>query len=180
LRLYVRDEPSALAAALETGLSTADLVITTGGVSVGDRDYVPSVAESLGVEKLFWKVSQKPGKPLWFGRRGTSSLLGMPGNPAAVLVCLTIHAAAMLSRLEGELPQAPAWRQAKLATAVPADNERDRLVRMRIDDEDGRLVPLPRQESHMLSNLADASALVWLPRRDEAYAEDERVRWVSL
>jgi molybdopterin molybdotransferase len=180
LRLYVRDEPKAVAAALTTALATADLVITTGGVSVGDRDYVPSVAGELGVHKVFWKVAQKPGKPLWFGRRGSSSLLGMPGNPAAVLVCLTIHAAAMLSLLEGEVPASPAWRQAPLAAAVAADGERDRLVRMRVDDADGRLVPLPRQESHMLSNLADASVLAWLPRRDQAYAENERVRWVAL
>jgi molybdopterin molybdotransferase len=117
---------------------------------------------------------------LWFGRRGKAALLGMPGNPAAVLVCLTIHAAAVLSLLEAEEIAAPAWRHAKLAAAVAADDERDRLVRMRLDDSDGRLLPLPRQESHMLSNLAEASTLVWLPRREHAYVENESVRWVSL
>jgi molybdopterin molybdotransferase len=179
---YVRDDEAALEEAMSAALDSADVVVTSGGVSVGDRDFVPAVAERLGVRKVFWKVAQKPGKPLWFGMREGKAVLGMPGNPAAVLVCLMVHARVVLARMEGETSHQPAWRQGLLATAVDADGERDRLVRMRLDMGEGHvsLAVLPRQESHMLSNLADAQALVWLPARAEAFAAGERVAWLPL
>lgn len=179
---YVRDDEAALEEAMSAALDSADLVVTSGGVSVGDRDFVPVVADRLGVRKVFWKVAQKPGKPLWFGMREGRALLGMPGNPAAVLVCLSVHARAVLAQLEGEAVDQPAWRQGVLKVPVDADGERDRLVRMRLDMSDGvaSLELLPRQESHMLSNLASAHALVWLPSRPEAFAAGERVAWIQL
>ncbi|WP_036111038.1 MULTISPECIES: molybdopterin molybdotransferase MoeA [Luteibacter] len=179
---YVRDDEAALEEAMSAALDSADLVVTSGGVSVGDRDFVPAVADRLGVRKVFWKVAQKPGKPLWFGTREGRALLGMPGNPAAVLVCLSVHARAVLAQLEGEAVDQPAWRQGRLGAPVEADGERDRLVRMRLDMSDGvaSLDVLPRQESHMLSNLASAHALVWLPSRAEAFAAGERVAWIPL
>jgi molybdopterin molybdotransferase len=179
---YVRDDEAALEEAMSAALDSADLVVTSGGVSVGDRDFVPVVADRLGVRKVFWKVAQKPGKPLWFGMREGKALLGMPGNPAAVLVCLSVHARAVLAQLEGEAIDQPAWRHGLLKVPVEADGERDRLVRMRLDMSDGvaSLEVLPRQESHMLSNLASAHALVWLPSRAEAFAAGERVAWIQL
>jgi molybdopterin molybdotransferase len=179
---YVRDDEAALEEAMSAALDSADIVVTSGGVSVGDRDYVPAVADRLGVRKVFWKVAQKPGKPLWFGVREGTTLLGMPGNPAAVLVCLAVHARAVLGHLEGETAMHPAWRQGVLEGTVEADGERDRLVRMRLDMGDGvaRLTLLPRQESHMLSNLASAHALVWLPARESAFQPGDKVAWIAL
>lgn len=179
---YVRDDEAALEEAMSAALDSADLVVTSGGVSVGDRDFVPVVADRLGVRKVFWKVAQKPGKPLWFGVREGKALLGMPGNPAAVLVCLSVHARAVLARLEGEADSQPVWRHGVLKVPVEADGERDRLVRMRLDMTDGvaSLEVLPRQDSHMLSNLASAHALVWLPSRDDAFAAGERVAWIAI
>ncbi len=167
---------------MSAALDSADLVVTSGGVSVGDRDFVPDVADRLGVRKVFWKVAQKPGKPLWFGMREGKALLGMPGNPAAVLVCLAVHARAVLGHMEGETQVQPAWRQGLLKVAVEADAERDRLVRMRLDTTGGAvsLEVLPRQESHMLSNLASAHALVWLPARDRAFGAGEQVAWIAI
>jgi molybdopterin molybdotransferase len=178
---YVRDDEAALEEAMSAALDSADLVVTSGGVSVGDRDYVPAVADRLGVRRVFWKVAQKPGKPLWYGMRDETVLLGMPGNPAAVLVCLEVHARSVLGRLEGESRGLPAWNLGVLGDAVEADADRDRLVRMALAyDGRARLDPLPRQESHMLSNLAAAHALVWLPARAEGYVPGETVRWVAL
>jgi molybdopterin molybdotransferase len=179
---YVRDDEAALEEAMSAALDSADLVVTSGGVSVGDRDFVPVVADRLGVRKVFWKVAQKPGKPLWFGMREGKALLGMPGNPAAVLVCLSVHARAVLARLEGEADSQPVWRHGVLKVPVESDGERDRLVRMRLDMTDGvaSLEVLPRQESHMLSNLASAHALVWLPSRSDAFAAGERVAWIAI
>ncbi|MDF3982240.1 molybdopterin molybdotransferase MoeA [Luteibacter sp. PPL201] len=180
---YVHDDEHALEEALSAALESADLVITSGGVSVGDRDYVPLVADRLGVRRVFWKVAQKPGKPLWYGLRDDGkALLGMPGNPGAVLVCLAIHARAVLGHLGGETAPQPAWRQGTLQASLDADAERDRLVRMRLDLSDGiaRLWALPRQESHMLSNLAAAHVLAWLPSRTTVFAEGERIAWIPL
>ncbi|MEX1826247.1 gephyrin-like molybdotransferase Glp [Luteibacter sp. CQ10] len=180
---YVRDDERELEEAMSAALDSADLVITSGGVSVGDRDYVPLVADRLGVRRKFWKVAQKPGKPLWYGVRDDGkALLGMPGNPGAVLVCLAIHARAVLGRLEGETSSQPAWCHGVLTTHVEADAERDRLLRMRLDLGDGtaRLTLLPKQESHMLSNLASAHVLAWLPSRSEPFAAGERVAWIAL
>lgn len=179
---YVRDDEAALEEAMSAALDSADLVVTSGGVSVGDRDFVPVVADRLGVRKVFWKVAQKPGKPLWFGVREGKALLGMPGNPAAVLVCLSVHARAVLARLEGEADGQPVWRHGRLKMPVEADGERDRLVRMRLDMADGvaSLELLPRQDSHMLSNLASAHALVWLPSRADAFAAGECVAWIAI
>lgn len=179
---YVRDSEEALEEALSAALDSADFVVTSGGVSVGDRDYVPLVADRLGVRKVFWKVAQKPGKPLWFGMREGKVLLGMPGNPAAVLVCLAVHARAVLGHLEGETADQPKWRGGVLSAAVEADAERDRLVRMRLTNRDGTVMleALPRQDSHMLSNLASAHALVWLAARAEAFAPGEQVSWIPI
>jgi molybdopterin molybdotransferase len=179
---YVPDDEAALEESMSAALDSADFVVTSGGVSVGDRDYVPAVADRLGVRQVFWKVAQKPGKPLWFGVREGKVLLGMPGNPAAVLVCLAVHARAVLGHLEGETAIQPAWRQGVLEGSVEADSERDRLVRMRLDMGDGvaRLALLPRQESHMLSNLASAHALVWLPSRETAFQAGDKVAWITL
>lgn len=179
---YVRDDEAALEEAMSAALDSADLVVTSGGVSVGDRDFVPIVADRLGVRPAFWKVAQKPGKPLWYGVRDGKALLGMPGNPAAVLVCLAVHARAVLGRLEGETAAHPAWNQGLLADDVDADADRDRLVRMRLELTDGaaRLHLLPRQESHMLSNLASAHVLAWLPAREGAFATGERVAWIPI
>ncbi|UPG93550.1 molybdopterin molybdotransferase MoeA [Luteibacter aegosomatissinici] len=179
---YVRDDEAALEEAMSAALDSADLVVTSGGVSVGDRDFVPLVADRLGVRKVFWKVAQKPGKPLWFGVREGRALLGMPGNPAAVLVCLAVHARAVLGHLEGETTAQPEWRHGVLDGAVEADGERDRLVRMRLDMSDAvaRLALLPRQDSHMLSNLASAHALVWLPSRETSFQPGDKVAWLAL
>jgi molybdopterin molybdotransferase len=179
---YVRDDEAALEEAMSAALDSADLIVTSGGVSVGDRDFVPLVADRLGVRQIFWKVAQKPGKPLWFGMRDGKVLLGMPGNPGAVLVCLAVHARAILAQLEGETGEQPAWRSGVLASPVEADAQRDRLVRMRLDMTAGAasLGLLPRQESHMLSNLASAHALVWLPARATPFAAGEAVSWLPI
>ncbi len=178
---YVPDTPEAVSRALEDALASADLVISTGGVSVGDRDYLPALAPRLGVEKVFWQVAQKPGKPLWFGTRDGTGFLGIPGNPAAVLVCLAVHVEAMLAVLEGRA--APGWRHGVLAAAVKGDAHRERLVRATLRYSDAGTVlleALPRQDSHMLSNLASADALLWLPVRGGAFEAGEVVRWVPV
>lgn len=167
-------------------LEMADVVITTGGVSVGDRDFLPAAAERLGVRRHFWKVAQKPGKPLWFGTRGgptgQTALIGLPGNPAAVLAGLTVHVAAVIRALEGQSAE-PDWGYARLQQDVRPDR-RDQWLRMRLgmDPHTGvaGLSSLPRQASHMLSNLMAADVLAWIPAGDESWRAGTVVRWLAL
>lgn len=180
---YVPDRPDAVEQALSNALADADLIISSGGVSVGDRDYLPQLAPKLGVQKIFWNVAQKPGKPLWFGVKDGKAFLGLPGNPGAVLIGLIVHVSCVLGVLEGRATPQPEWCMGVLDAPVKADAHRDRLVRMSLRYDDAgcmRLKSLPRQDSHMLSNLARAGALVWLPVRTADYATGETVRWTAL
>ncbi|MEK6806171.1 MAG: molybdopterin molybdotransferase MoeA [Pseudomonadota bacterium] len=180
---YVPDRPEAVEQALKQALDSSDLVISSGGVSVGDRDYLPQLAPKLGVQKIFWNVAQKPGKPLWYGVRNGAAFMGLPGNPGAVLIGLAVHVSAVLGVLEGHSTPQPEWRAGILEKEVKADAHRDRLVRMTLRYEESgcvHLKSLPRQDSHMLSNLASAGALVWLPVKNGDYAAGETVRWLTI
>lgn len=162
----VPDTPEAVSAALLDAFEHSDLVISTGGVSVGDRDLIAPEAERLGAQRLFWKVAQKPGKPVFVAQRGTSLLMGLPGNPASVLVNLAVFVCRTLDRLEGVADTGPRMHTGVLAAEVRADAERETWLRVRVEfSQDGRVLlhPQPHQASHMLSNLADANALVRLP-----------------
>ncbi|MFT4047637.1 MAG: molybdopterin molybdotransferase MoeA [Solimonas sp.] len=183
---YVIDDRARLCDALVAALAEADLVLTTGGVSVGDHDLVRPVATGLGVREVFWQVAQKPGKPLYFGMRegsdgGQKLVLGLPGNPAAVLIGLHVHVAAVLARLQGEAAPTPAWRSGRLAAPVRGD-AREQLLRMTLRiDEAGQiwLDRLGRQASHMLSNLSTASALARIPA-GAALEAQAVVQWLPL
>ncbi|SES25064.1 molybdopterin molybdotransferase MoeA [Halopseudomonas bauzanensis] len=183
----VADRFENMCEALAQALEESDAIITTGGVSVGDRDHVPDAAERLGLTRHFWKLAQKPGKPLWFGTGAQAGrsipLIGLPGNPAAVLVGLAVHVAAVIRALEGEDAE-PEWGYAALQEdAMPAD-QRDQWLRMqlRTDPLSGTatLAPLPRQASHMLSNMMAADVLAWVPASEEAWRAGSVVRWLAL
>lgn len=179
---YLRDRESEVADALGAALDQADVVISTGGASVGDRDFIPAAAAKLGVETIFWKIAQKPGKPIFFGRKGAALLLGLPGNPASVLVGLQLHLRRILDCLEGETPPGPRLRAGKLAAAVAGD-ARAQLLRMGLSvDAEGQcwLQPLPKQDSHMLSNLAAAGALAIVPPGQGEHAAGSVLNWIAL
>lgn len=172
------DDRDAVAAALDASLREADLVVTTGGVSVGDHDHVVPAAEAVGAARVFWRVAQKPGKPLYLATREHALLLGLPGNPGAVFVGLTVYAQAALAGLEGARP--PAWSTAVLRDAYPATGGRAHFVRVQVTTrEDGvrEVAPLPKQASHMLSNLATCDGLAWLPASSSDWAAGTVVRW---
>lgn len=183
---YVIDDRALLEAAMRDALDDADLLVTTGGVSVGDHDLIRPVARALGVRDVFWQVAQKPGKPLYFGVRDRAEvrpclLLGLPGNPGAVLMALHVHVACALACLQNASEPAPHWCSGRISAAVRGD-AREQLLRMalRIDDA-GQvwLEELGKQESHMLSNLASASALVRVPAATSLDA-GAQVRWLAL
>lgn len=168
---YVSDDQSELQQALHQALNHFDLVVTTGGVSVGDYDLIRPVSMQLGAHQIFWQVAQKPGKPLYFAsfqnlQSGHQSyLLGLPGNPAAVVIGLQLHLQTLLFYLQGKDKPQPQWHTGLFNGHLKPDS-RERLLRMQMNiDNLGQVVlsPLPKQQSHMLSNLANANVLVRIP-----------------
>lgn len=166
---HVIDEETSLKTALEQALNQFDLVITTGGVSVGDYDLIRPVSMRLGAEQVFWQVAQKPGKPLYFATyhkvQHQSYLIGLPGNPAAVALGLYVHVQTLLNELQGKTHVLPHWHYGKLANGIKPDS-REQILRMRAESNaQGELVlyPLTKQQSHMLSNMNQANALVRVP-----------------
>lgn len=161
----IADTREAVTAAMARAFADADLVLTTGGVSVGDHDYIPAVAESLGAQRLLWKVAQKPGMPLYVARHGKTLLFGLPGNPASVMVNLIVYVRAALDAMQS-LDPAARWHSATMADPPTPDASKTLWLRAQqtLDDE-GRvqLAVLRGQGSHMLGNLAQANALLRLP-----------------
>jgi molybdopterin molybdotransferase len=170
------DEP-AHRAALEEALRH-DVVLTSGGVSVGPHDLVRGVERDLGVEEAFWRVAVKPGKPVSFGTRGETLVFGLPGNPVSALVGFELFVRPALRVLEGEARPGPRWEAGRLARAIRRNRDRDELVRARRTA--GGLEPLSGQESHMIVRSAAADGLVLVPRGEGELRTGESVRWLPL
>lgn len=178
-----RDTTAALTTVL--GLAEgADLVLTTGGASVGDHDLVASVAQSLGMERKFWKIAMRPGKPLMAGRLGDAAMLGLPGNPVSSVVCAHLFVLPMIRAMLG-MPAAalaPQPRRAVLAAPVEANGPRTHYMRARLHQADGppRITAFDHQDSSLLSVLADADALLIRPIGDPARTIGEMVDYLPL
>ncbi len=170
---HVIDDRQQLESALSHALEHYDLVITTGGVSVGDYDLIRPVSMALGAEEIFWQVAQKPGKPLYFAKYQQQKqqrcyLIGLPGNPAAVLTCLAVHVATILRALQGANQVQPLWQQASIDPTQLKTDSREQLLRMKLScSTQGQLhlTPLKKQQSHMLSNLNQANVIARVPSR---------------
>ena len=177
----VEDDPDAHRGALERGLD-ADVLVTTGGVSVGPHDLVRSILRSLGVEEVFWGVAIKPGKPLAFGVRGTTLVFGLPGNPVSTLVGCELFVRPAALALQGASEPGPVYRDARLAAGVERNARRDELLRARTRfTDDGVVVePVTGQESHMIVRAAGADALVLSPRGTGELPEGSHVRYFPL
>jgi molybdopterin molybdotransferase len=173
----VEDDDNAHRGALERALE-ADVVVSSGGVSVGPHDLVRRVARELGVEEVFWRVAVKPGKPVSFGVRDATLVFGLPGNPVSTLVGFELFVRPALRALEGERDPGPRWELGALARPVRRNDVRDELVRSRVSD--GGLVPLSGQESHMIVRAAAANALVLVPRGEGELRAGEAVRFLRL
>lgn len=151
--------------------SEMDLVVPIGGASVGDYDVVQSSAAKL-FDPVFSKVAVKPGKPVWFSKRGKSAILGLPGNPASAFVCTHLFVKLALRTLAGEQPR-PRLVHAKLPNGFPQNGAREQFVRAEIKmDNEGQIEchPLPKQDSSLLSTMSKAQGLLRL-RANAASAE---------
>ena len=171
------DEPAALGASLDAAKGL-DLLVTSGGASVGDHDLVQSVAGERGLELDFWKIRMRPGKPLIFGRIGEVPLLGLPGNPVSAAVCGIVFLRGAIRRLSGLDPTLPSGT-APLAEPLPAGGERQEYLRAERDDE-GNVRTTGRQDSSMFAALTKADVLLVRPPRDRALERGATVTVIDL
>ncbi|MDX6495486.1 MAG: molybdopterin molybdotransferase [Gaiellales bacterium] len=156
----VIDDRDATEAAFAAAIADADLVVSSGGVSVGPHDYVKPALDALGVREVFWRIAHKPGKPLWFGVAGDGTpVFGLPGNPVSSLVCFELFVRAALVAMQGVAPR-PRPR-ARLATPVRRLAIRDHAVRCRLvpGAEGMELHAQDAQESHLIVHAAAADAI---------------------
>jgi molybdopterin molybdotransferase len=161
----VPDDEDAHRAALADALD-ADVVVSSGGVSMGPHDLVRKVTADLGVQEIFWGVAIKPGKPLAFGVRGATLVFGLPGNPVSSFVGALVFVRTALLALQGHANPAPPYAPGRLAAALRRNPHRDEFVRARrLESTDGTVLePVTGQESHMIVRAATADALVHVPR----------------
>lgn len=187
-----RDERRALYKTLERALAESDVVVTAGGISVGDYDFVREVLESLGVETVFWRVAMKPGKPNYFGihgwtRRGGRRVprrlvFSLPGNPVAVLVSFHQLVKPALLQLLGVRRSEPRVLAAELTRSLFKKAGRLEWVRGRLAGRNGKqhVTPTRGQGSHMLTGLAGADCLILFPKEESRIEKGQEVRVTLL
>jgi molybdopterin molybdotransferase len=177
------DTRDAHRAALERALEF-DVVLSTGGVSVGGHDLVREIERELGVQELFWKIALKPGKPLSFGVRDRTVrertlIFGIPGNPVSVLVCFELFVRPALAAMQGASHPRPAFTAATLTTAVQQNPERDEMIRVRLRG-DGSVDPLRGQQSHQLALSARSDGLARIPAGIDILAPGSQISYLPL
>jgi molybdopterin molybdotransferase len=161
----VADDFEATREAVERGLQ-GDILVVSGGVSVGPHDHVKPAFEACGVEEVFWRVRIKPGKPLWFGRRGRTLVFGLPGNPLSAIVGMALFVVPALRRLSGETGAGPRFDRGRLGEpAGPSDGRTTFLISKLLPGADGVLEawPTERQGSHMTGALGESDGFAVAP-----------------
>jgi molybdopterin molybdotransferase len=157
-----RDEHTEIGAVADS-VTGMDILVTTGGASVGDHDLVIAALQARGMTLDFWQIAMRPGKPLLFGQLGATPVLGLPGNPVSAMVCAILFLLPALSRLAGLPAAPPPVSTAMLGAAVKANDQRaDHLRAIVSIDPSGRVIatPFPVQDSAMVRRLANADALI--------------------
>lgn len=157
----VADTPEATLQALSRATLEADMIISSGGVSVGEEDHVKTAVEKLGELKL-WKVAIKPGKPLAFGRVGDTPFFGLPGNPVSTFMTFLLFARPYLQKMQGREPLLPQGSLLPASFTRPKKSIREEFVRVRIDDN-GVMAVHPNQSSGVLSSASWSNAVAIVP-----------------
>lgn len=172
-----RDELEILTETLALALQASDVVLLTGGVSVGDYDFVIKAAEKCRVEQIFHKIKQKPGKPLYFGKKDEKLIFGLPGNPSSVLSCFynyVLLAIALLTDNENKVLQNDAILESDYQKPKGLTHFLKGLYK------DGIVKPLGAQESYRLSSFAQANCLILLGEDESEFKKGEQVTVVML
>lgn len=172
-----KDTPSSLKMAIKLAQG-ADVLVTIGGASVGDHDIVAQVAQSQGLERQFYKVAMRPGKPLMAGRIGGMAMIGLPGNPVSSMICGEIFILPLLDKFLGLPAVARPRVQRALAEPLSANGPREHFMRAVLND--GAVQAFTRQDSSLLTVLSLANALIARPPNDPARQTDDLVDVIEL
>jgi molybdopterin molybdotransferase len=168
---------------MASGAFNADLLVVTGGMSVGERDLVRQVLGDDGLDLDFWKIAMRPGKPLSFGHLGTTPMLGFPGNPVSALVCGQLFMCPAIEKMQGVIDPRPVYRTATLGAPLPQNDEREDYLRGLLShDGEGNLIATPYevQDSSMLATIARSDCLIVRPPHAPAAEPGETVKFVTL
>lgn len=175
----LRDELEAMEQAAAEALGKADLVIVTGGASVGEKDFAKAMFAPAGLELVFAKVAIKPGKPVWLGRAGGRLVIGLPGNPTSALVTARLLLAPLIAGMSGRAPgEALRWRTMPLAAALGECGPRETFHRARLTG--GEVEVLSNQDSSAQKVLAEADLLVRQRAGSPALAAGEAVEVIDF
>lgn len=172
-----RDTIESLTKAFELA-SSADLIVTIGGASVGDHDLVAQVATELGMERAFYKIAMRPGKPLMAGRVLDIPMVGLPGNPVSSMVCGQIFLLPMIRKMMGFQNPLPETLTAKLTQDMPKNGARAHYMRANVSPKG--ITPLARQDSGLLSVLSRANALLIRPANATEAHEGDTVNYLRI
>lgn len=169
----VKDDYESTKAIIKESIEESDLLITTGGISVGDYDYVGKAMADLGVETIFYKVKQKPGKPIFFGKKNNTAIFGLPGNPAAALSCFYLYVTPAIRKMSGFEDLFLEKRTLKLTSPYKKTKNLSHFLKARYFENDVTI--LNAQSSAMLSSFAEANCLVHMTEEQETWEAGDEV-----
>jgi molybdopterin molybdotransferase len=172
------DDLAALEASLARLAAQADVIVTTGGASVGDHDLVQPALLNIGAKMDFWKVAMRPGKPLMAGKIGDTIMLGLPGNPSSAFVTATLFLLPLLRYMSGCQTPFPELQEAITTRDLPAGGIRAEYLRARMDG--CRITPLNTQDSGLTHSLSHANALLLQPVNGPSRAAGNIVQYIRL
>jgi molybdopterin molybdotransferase len=175
--LKVEDDLEATKRIIASGLES-DVLLISGGISLGDYDYVKESLEFNGVQEIFYKINQKPGKPLWFGKKGEKLVFALPGNPASSLTCFLIYALSALKIMSGNRDFNLDFQSGKLAHRT--ENKFEKTVFYLGTETNGHIQIYPKQSSSMLISYALSNALVMIPHDKEVLEKGELVQFFPI
>lgn len=174
----VKDDYTSTREQLEEMLNAYDVILCSGGISVGDYDFVGKALNELGVEEVFYKIKQKPGKPLYFGKKDNALVFALPGNPAAALTCFNVYVIKALNLLTGKWPQGLVRVQKKITEDFSRKGDRAQFLKAAICGNE--VAVMEGQSSAMLHTYALSNALVYVPLETQSVAKGDLVECILL
>jgi molybdopterin molybdotransferase len=158
---FIKDDMSETVATMKRALQNADVLLVTGGISVGDYDFTKAAFEEIGVEEVFYKINQKPGKPLYFGMVQDKLVFGLPGNPASSLICFYEYVLPAIHLLSGRTDAFPTTFELPLQSSFRKKGNRSQFAKAKVAN--GEVAILEGQQSSMLHTFSLANSIVFVP-----------------
>jgi molybdopterin molybdotransferase len=179
---FVRDDAEVARRAVADALRGSDVIVTVGGVSVGDRDVMKAALEAAGVVIDFWKVKIKPGKPLAVGRAGSTQVIGLPGNPASASLTFLLFGVPLLRALQGDAMALPPRLRAVMRTTLTREPGREEFLRARLEQTNGELGVrvFTNQASGAVTSFAEADALAVVPADRSRVEEGSQLEVIRI